>query len=100
MDESHFYDSAMSSRYWSGVGMRIFMPWSDGHMWFSMMCSMTADGRVFFDHYKTANAEAFLEHIDRVYKKASKTMLAPDRASYHTSKEATEYFRDRDIILV
>ena len=65
-----------------------------------MMCSMTSGGEMFLNYTSTANTETFLEHIDRVYKKVGKMVLVLDRASYHKSKDAMKFFKDRDIILV
>ena len=100
MDEAHFKDSAMSIRYWSQVGVRIFMLWSGNHARFTMMCSLTSEGRAFFDYGSTANTETFLAHIERVYQKVGKMVLVLDRASYHKSRAAREYFKTRDIIIV
>ena len=46
-DESHFKDAAMSAKYWAKRCLRIFMLWSGGFHRFSMICSMTQDGRQF-----------------------------------------------------
>ena len=46
-DESHFKDAAMSAKYWAKLCLRIFMLWSGGFHRFSMICSMTQDGRQF-----------------------------------------------------
>ena len=100
MDEAHFHDSVMSSRFWSQIGVRIFMLWTGNHKRFSMMCSMTSDNRTFFNHCTTANTQTFLEHIEQVYQKVGKMVLVLDRASYHKSKKAMAYFKTRDIILV
>ena len=46
-DESHFKDAARSAKYWAKLCLRIFMLWSGGFHRFSMICSMTQDGRQF-----------------------------------------------------
>ena len=61
-DESHFNDAAMSAKYWAKLCLRIFMLWSGGFHRFSMICSMTQDGRQFFNHCQTLNTTSFLEH--------------------------------------
>ena len=47
---------------------------------FSMICSMTQDGRQFFNHCQTLNTVSFLEHIDKVYREVGKMVLILDRA--------------------
>ena len=61
---------------------------------------MTSDGRSFFHYSKRADTVSFLEHIDKVYKEVGKMVLFLDKASHHTSKDATAFFEERDIILV
>ena len=61
-DESHFKDAAISAKYWAKLCLRIFMLWSGGFHRFSMICSMTQDGRQFFNHCQTLNTTSFLEH--------------------------------------
>ena len=61
-DESHFKDAARSAKYWAKLCLRIFMLWSGGFHRFSMICSMTQDGRQFFNHCQTLNTTSFLEH--------------------------------------
>ena len=58
--------SAMSAKYWAKLCLRIFMLWSGGHHRFSMICSMTQDGRQFFNHCQTLNTASFLERMDKV----------------------------------
>ena len=52
----------MSAKYWAKLCLRIFMLWSGGFHRFSMTCSMTQDGRQFFNHCQTLNTTSFLEH--------------------------------------
>ena len=99
-DESHFKDAAMSAKYWAKRCLRIFMLWSGGFHRFSMICSMTQDGRQFFNHCQTLNTVSFLEHIDKVYREVGKMVLILDRASWHTSKNAEKFFAERDIIVL
>ena len=99
-DESHFKDAKLSVRYWAKVGLRILMPWSGGHHRFSMLCSMTSDGKTFFNHCSTVNTESFLEHIGIIYEKVGKMVLFLDRASWHDSVDAKEFFKKRDIIII
>ena len=100
MDEAHFRDAVMSLRYWSMIGMRIFMQWSGNHKRFTMMYSMTSTGKPFFHYCDTANTQTFLEHIEKVYQEVGKMVLVLDRASYHMSDDAMTFFKKRDIILV
>lgn len=100
LDEGTFLDGVLSVKYWAQKGLRIFMAWSGGHARFSMFCTITDDGRKFFNHTKTMNTASFLEHIDNVYSKVGKMVLFLDKASWHTSKEAKEFFAKRDIIIV
>ena len=100
MDESHFKDAVMSAKYWAKLCLRIFMLWSGGSHRFSMICSMTQDGRQFFNHCQTVNTVSFLEHLDRVYKKVGKMVLILDKASWHTSKASEEFFAKRDIVIL
>ena len=65
-----------------------------------MICSMTQDGRQFFNHCQTLNTVSFLEHMDRVYREVGKMVLILDRASWHTSKNAEKFFAERDIIVL
>ena len=76
------------------------MLWSGGHHRFSMICSMTQDGRQFFNHCQTLNTPSFLEHMDRVYREVGKMVLILDKASWHTSKDAVKFFAERDIIVL
>ena len=57
---------AMSAKYWAKLCLRIFMLWSGGFHRFPMICSMTQDGRQFFNHCQTLNTASFLEHMDKV----------------------------------
>ena len=98
-DESHFKDAAMSAKYWAKLCLRIFMLWSGGFHRFSMICSMTQDGRQFFNHCQTANTTSFLEHMDKVYREVGKMVLILDKAPWHTSKETERFFAERDIIV-
>ena len=100
MDESHFTDSTRTARYWAKTFLRIFIEWSGDHHRFSMFCSLTLDGRAFFNHAKSADTISFLEHIERVYQEVGKMVLVLDKASYHMSDEAMAYFKKRDIVLV
>ncbi len=61
---------------------------------------MTADGRYFFNYTKTTDTTSFLEHIESVYERVGKMILFLDRAPWHTSKDAIEFFKKRDIIIV
>lgn len=99
-DESNFKDAILSTRFWAKQGRRIFMLWSGGHQRFSMFCTMTADGRYFFNHAKSADTTSFLAHIGTVYEQVGKMVLFLDRKSWHTSKEAMEFFKKRDIIMI
>ena len=99
-DESHFKDAAMSAKYWAKLRLRIFMLWSGGFHRFSIICSMTQDGRQFFNHCQTVNTTSFLEHLDKVYREVGKTVLILDKAPWHTSKEAVRFFAERDIIVL
>ena len=99
-DESHFKDAAMSAKYWAKLCLRIFMLWSGGFHRFSMICSMTQDGRQFFNHCQTVNTPSFLEHMDKVYRAVGKMVLILDKASWHTSKDAEKFFAERDIIVL
>ena len=99
-DESHFKDAAMSAKYWAKLCLRIFMLWSGGFHRFSMICSMTQDGRQFFNHCQTLNTASFLEHMDKVYREVGRMVLILDKASWHTSKEAERFFAERDIIVL
>ncbi len=76
------------------------MLWSGGHQRFSMLCTMTADGRYFFNYTKTTDTTSFLQHIESVYEQVGKMVLFLDRAPWHTSKDAIELFKKRDIIIV
>ena len=86
-DESHFKDAAMSAKYWAKLCLRIFMLWSGGFHRFSMICSITQDGRQFFNHCQTVNTASFLEHMDKVYMEVGKMVLILDKAPWHISKE-------------
>lgn len=99
-DESNFKDAVLSAKYWARVGLRIFMQWSGGHQRFSMFCTLTRDGRHFFNHTKTTDTTSFLAHIEEVYKKVGKMVLFLDRAPWHTSVAAREFFEKHDIIVV
>ena len=99
-DESHFKDAAMSAKYWAKLCLRIFMLWSGGFHRFSMICSMTQDGRQFFNHCQTVNTTSFLEHMDKVYREVGKMVLILDKAPWHTSQEAERFFAERDIIVL
>ena len=99
-DESHFKDAAMSAKYWAKLRLRIFMLWSGGFHRFSMICSMTQDGRQFFNHCQTVNTASFLEHMDKVYGEVGKMVLIPDKAPRHTSQEAERFFAERGIIVM
>ena len=99
-DESHFKDASLSAKYWSKIGMRILLPWSGGHHRFSMLCSMVMDDRVFFNQTKKVDTTSFLEHIEKVYSEVGKMVLFVDKASWHMSKDAVEFFQKREIILV
>ena len=99
-DESHFKDATMTAKYWAKTCLRIFMLWSGGYTRFSMLCSMTQDGRTFFDHCQTVNTISFLKHIDKVYRKVGKMVLILDHAPWHTSKAAKAFFAERDIIIL
>ena len=99
-DESHFKNAAMSAKYWAKLCLRILMLWSGGFHRFSMICSMTQDGREFFNHCQTASTASFLEHMDRVYREAGKMVLILDKAPWHTSQEAKRFFAERDIIVL
>ena len=50
--------------------------------------------------HKTVNTTSFLNHIEHVYKNTGKMLLFLDRAPWHTSKEAREFFKTRDTIVV
>ena len=100
MDESHFKDSVLSFKYWSKKGMRIFMHWSGGHHRFSMLCTLTEDGRAFFNHCQSADTTSFMAHIDSVYRQVGRMVLVLDKASWHMSDDAKEFFSKRDIILI
>ena len=65
-----------------------------------MICSMTQDGRQFFNHCQTVNTASFLEHMDKVYREVGKMVLILDKAPWHTSKEAERFFAERDIIVL
>ena len=99
-DESNFKDTVLSVKYWARVGLRIFMQWSGGHQRFSMFCTIISDGRYFFNHTKTTDTTSYLEHIEEVYKKVGKMILFLDRAPWHTSATAKEFFESHDIIIV
>ena len=99
-DESHFKDAAMSAKYWAKLCLRIFMLWSGGFHRFSMICSMTQDGRQFFNHCQTVNTASFLEHMDKVYREVGKMVLILDKAPWHISKETKRFFAERDIIVL
>ena len=94
-DESHFKDAAMSAKYWAKLCLRIFMLWSGGFHRFSMICSMTQDGRQFFNHCQTVNTASFLEHMDKVYMEVGKMVLILDKAPRHISKETKRFFGAR-----
>ena len=100
MDESHLKDAVLSFKYWAKKGLRIFMYWSGGHHRFSMLCTLTEDGRAFFNHCRSADTTSFLAHIDAVYKEVGKMALVLDKASWHMSDDAKEFFAKRDIILI
>ncbi len=101
MDESHIRDSERSRKFWSKVGVRIYSFWSGNHHRFSMLCSMTSTGELFYNSCSTANTASFLEHVDRMYQKIGKMVLVLDRATYHTSNDAMKYFKNHpDIMLV
>ena len=100
MDESHFKDSVLSTKYWAKRGLRIFMPWSGGHHRFSMLCTITDNEKTFFNHTDKINTDSFVEHIDRVYKKVGKMVLFLDEAPWHASIGAQEFFDARDIVLI
>ena len=99
-DESHFKSATMSAKYWAKLCLRILMLWSGGSNRFSMMCSVTQDGRQFFSHCQTVNTTSFLEHIDKVYREVGKMVMILDRAPWHTSKDAKKFFAERDIIVL
>ena len=99
-DESNFKDAVLSVKYWAKVGLRIFMTWSGGHQRFSMFCTMAMDGRYFFNHTTKTDTTSFLEHIEKVYEKVGKMVLFLDRAPWHTSAAAKEFFESHDIIIV
>ena len=99
-DELHFKDAAMSAKYWAKLCLRIFMLWSGGFHRFSMICSMTQDGKQFFNHCQTVNTASFLEHMDKVYREVGKMVLMLDKALWHTSQEAERFFAERDIIVL
>ena len=100
MDESHFKDAVLSTKYWAKIGLRIFMQWSGGHHRFSMLCTITDDGKHFFNHTDKINTDSFLEHIEKVYQKVDKMVLFLDEAPWHVSQGAQEFFDARDIVLI
>ena len=57
-----------------------------GQQRFSMLCSMTMNGRVFFNHCCKVNEDTFLEHIKNAYNKVGAMVLVLDKAPWHTSK--------------
>ena len=61
-----------------------------------MFCTITMDGQHFFNHTHTTS---FLKHIEEVYEKVGKMVLLLDRASWHTSAKAKEFFESRAIII-
>ena len=71
----------MSAKYWAKLCLRIFMLWSGGFHRFSMICSMTQDGRQFFNHCQTLNTTSFLEHLDKVYREVGKMVLILDKGT-------------------
>lgn len=100
MDEAHFKDGRMSTRFWTTIGKRILMPWAGGHHEFSMFCSMTMDGRVFLNHSKSANEDSFLEHLKQVYSEVGRMVLVLDKASYHKSTKVRKFLRNKKIVLI
>ena len=100
MDESHFKDSTRTAKYWAKTGMRIFLEWSGDHHRFSMLGSMTLDGRAFFNHATSADSISFLEHIKKVHQEVGKMVLVLDKASYHMSDDVMKYFKEHDIVLI
>ena len=65
-----------------------------------MICSVTQDGRQFFNYCQTVNTASFLEHMDKVYMEVGKTVLILDKASWHTFQEVERFFAERDIIVL
>lgn len=100
MDESHFADGVLSARFWTGIGVRIIMLWSGGHHRFSMLCTMTMDGGVFFNHCRRVNEDSFLEHLERVHREVGRMVLVLDKAPWHTSDRARKFFREHDIAVI
>lgn len=100
MDESHFMDGVLSSRFWTRIGVRIVMLWSGGRHRFSMLCTMTMDGRAFFNHCGRVSEDVFLEHLELVYGEAGRMVLVLDKAPWHTSEKAKKFFRGHGIVVV
>ena len=100
MDESHFMDTTLSKRFWTRIGVRIITLWGGGHHRFSMMCSMTMDGRAFFNHCKRVNEDTFVDHLKLVYGEVGKMVLVLDKAPWHMSGKAIKAIRKRDIVVV
>ena len=99
-DEGIFRDATLAIKYWSKIGLRIFLPWSGGFARFAMLCSMTMDGRTFFNYADTADSTSFIKHMTRVYDEVGKMVLVLDRAPWHNSAAVKEFFATRDIIVI
>lgn len=99
-DEAHFRDAARTARYWARTCLRIFLHWTGDNHRFSMFCSLTDTGKAFFNHADVIDTKSFLEHIEQVHKKVGKMVLILDRAPWHTSAEALEFFRTHGIVVM
>ena len=99
-DEAIFRDAALSIKYWSKIGLRIFLPWSGGFSRFTMLCTMTLEGRIFLNYADAADGTSFMAHISRVYEEVGKMVLVLDRAPWHKSIAVQEFLAQRDIIII